>query len=50
MGLKPNKTPTEIRKGGAFGGTYFRDICWLIMRYSGVNNKWHKTREKNLMF
>ena len=31
-----NKTPVEIIKEGAFGGTYFRVI------YSGVNNKWYK--------
>ena len=33
MGFKPNNTPAEIIKEGAFGGTYFRDI------YSGVNGK-----------
>ena len=33
MGFSPNKTPTEIVKEGAFGGTYFRDI------YSGINGK-----------
>ena len=26
MGFSPNKTPIEIIKEGAFGGTYFRDI------------------------
>ena len=31
-----NKTPVEVIKEGAFGGTYFRDI------YSGVNNKCYK--------
>ena len=31
-----NKTPVEIIKEGAFGGTYFRDV------YSGVNGKWYK--------
>ena len=30
-----NKTPVEVIKEGAFGGTYFRDI------YSGVNGKWY---------
>ena len=33
MDFKPNKTPAEIIKEGAFGGTYFRDIS------SGVNGK-----------
>ena len=31
-----NKTPVEVIKGGAFGGTYFRDI------YSGINSKWYR--------
>ena len=31
-----NKTPVEIIKEGAFGGTSFRDIS------SGVNGKWYK--------
>ena len=26
MNFSPNKTPIEIIKEGAFGGTYFRDI------------------------
>ena len=30
MNFSPNKTPIEIIKEGAFGGTYFRDI------YSGT--------------
>ena len=34
MDFRPNKTPIEVIKEGAFGGTYFRDIC------SGVNGKW----------
>ena len=33
MDFKPNKTPVEIIKEDASGGTYFRDI------YSGVNGK-----------
>ena len=33
MDFSPNKTPTEIIKEGAFGGTYFRDI------YSSINEK-----------
>ena len=31
--FSPTKTPIEIIKGGAFGGTYFRNI------YSGINKK-----------
>ena len=31
-----DKTPVEVIKEGAFGGTYFRDI------YSGVNGTWYK--------
>ena len=33
MNFSPNKTPIEIIKEGAFGGTYFRDI------YFGINEK-----------
>ena len=36
MDFSTNKTPDEIVKKGAFGGTYFRDI------YSGVNDKWYQ--------
>ena len=36
MDFSPNKTPVEIIKEGAFGGTYFRDI------YSGINEKWYR--------
>ena len=36
MDFSPNKTPIEIIKEGAFGGTYFRDI------YSNINKKWYK--------
>ena len=36
MDFGANKTPVEIIKEGAFGGTYFRDI------YSSVNNKWYR--------
>ena len=31
---------TEVIKGGAFGGRYFRDI------YSGVNGKWYRNSWK----
>ena len=34
MNFSSNKTPIEIIKEDAFGGTYFRDI------YSGINEKW----------
>ena len=34
--FKPNKTPKQIFKAGAFGGTYFRDI------YSSVTKKKYK--------
>ena len=33
MEFIPNKTPLEMIKEGAFGGTYFRDI------YLGANGK-----------
>ena len=36
MDFRPNITPVEVIKKGAFGGTYFRGI------YSSVINKWHK--------
>ena len=36
MDFGANKTPVEVIKEGAFGGTYFRDI------YSGVSGKWYK--------
>ena len=36
MDFKPNVTPVEVIKKGAFGGTHFRDI------YSGINGKWYR--------
>ena len=42
MDFVTNKTPVEIIKEGAFGGTYFRDI------YAGVNGKWYKNSWKEL--
>ena len=36
MGFGANKTPVEVIKEGAFGGTYIRDI------YSGFNGKWYR--------
>ena len=35
-----NKTPVEVIRKGAFGGTYFRD------NYSGINGKWYKNSWK----
>ena len=35
MSFNPNKTPIEIIKEGALGGTYLRDI------YSNINGKWY---------
>ena len=32
MVFSPNKTPVEIIKEGAFGGTYFRNIYLILMR------------------
>ena len=43
MNFSPNKTPIEIIKEGAFGGTYFRDI------YSGINEKWYKNLWKEFV-
>ena len=42
MDFSPNKTPIEIIKEGAFGGTYFGDI------YSGINGNWYKKSWKEL--
>ena len=42
MDFNPNKTPIQIIKEGAFGGTYFRDI------YSGINQKWYKNSWKKI--
>ena len=36
MDFGTNKTPVEINKEGALGGTYFRDI------YTGINGKWYR--------
>ena len=41
MKFNPNKTPVELIKGGAIGGTYFRDI------YYSVNGNWYKSHGKN---
>ena len=36
MDFGANKTPAEVIREGAFGGTYFRDI------YSSVTGKWYR--------
>ena len=41
MDFGTNKTPVEVIKEGAFGGTYFRDI------YSNVNDKCYKKSWKD---
>ena len=43
MNFSPNKTPIEIIKEGAFGGTSFRDI------YSSINEKWYKNLWKEFI-
>ena len=40
MKFSTNKTPVEVIKEVAFGGTCFRDI------YSGINGKWYKNLRK----
>ena len=42
MNFNPNKTPVEIIKEGAFGGTYFRVI------YSSINKNDIKIYGQNL--
>ena len=44
MNFAPNKTPIEIIEEGAFGGTYFRDIC------SSINGKWYRNSWKEFGF
>ena len=43
MNFSPNKTPIEIIKEGAFGGTYFRDV------YSNINKKWYRNSWKEFI-
>ena len=43
MDFGVNKTPAEVIREGAFGGTYFRDI------YSGINEKWYKNSWKEFV-
>ena len=40
MDFRPDITPTEVIKKGAFGGIFFRDI------YSSVTDKWYKNSRK----
>ena len=40
MDFGANKTSVEIIKEGAFGGTYFRDICFSVI------NEWYKESRK----
>ena len=40
MDFRPNLSPVEVIKKGAFDDTYFRDI------YSGVNDKWYRSSWK----
>ena len=43
MDFNPNKTPIQIIKEAAFGGTYFRDV------YSDINKKWYKNSWKEFI-
>ena len=43
MEFNRNKTPVEVIKEGAFGGTFFREI------YLDVNRKWYKNSWKELI-
>ena len=45
MNFSPNKTPLEITKEGAFGGTYFRDIYSILKN----NKKWYKNSWKEFI-
>ena len=42
MNFTPNKTPIEIIKEGAFGGTYFRDIYSMEPSSLILTNELHK--------
>ena len=43
MIVSPNKTPIEVIREGAFGGTYFRNI------YFDINEKWYKNSWKEFV-
>ena len=40
MDFSENKSPIEVIKEGAFGGTYFKNI------YSGVNGQWYRKSQE----
>ena len=44
MDFKPNISPVEVIKKGAFSGTYFRHI------YSGVTDKFYKNSWKEFKY
>ena len=44
MDFSPNKTPIEVIREGAFGGTYFRGIFIQVLMKNGTKN-----RGKNLI-
>ena len=39
MNFSPNKTPNEIIKEGAFGGTYLRDVLILMKNGTKIHGK-----------
>ena len=43
MNFSPNKTPIEMIKEGAFGGTYFGNI------HSDIKKKWYKNSWKEFI-
>ena len=44
MDFSPNKTPIEVIREDAFGGTYFRDI------YSGISEKFDQLKNIDAKF
>ena len=44
MDFDTNKTPIEIIKEGAFGGTYFRNI-YSNVSYRSYKNSWKEFKE-----
>ena len=40
MDFSENKSPIQVIKEGAFGGTYFKNI------YSSVNGQWYRKSQK----
>ena len=43
MDFSPNRTPIQIIKEGAFGRTYFRDVC------PNINKRWYKNSWKGFV-